>query len=119
MFHISRSANRALTRDACLNIVGARLREAYGGMRPASLYVHANAEGLSLGTVVKTIRRDDDPLGYDGGVLARVRAMAEDALAGVNEDAVEEEAAVLRSRLDPKPLRPDEVARPGHDAPGN
>ena len=41
----------------------------------------------------------DDPLGYEGDALARVRAMAQDAIAGVNEDAVEEEAAVLRNRL--------------------
>jgi hypothetical protein len=41
----------------------------------------------------------DDPLGYEGDVLARVRAMAQDAITGVNEDAVEEEAAVLRNRL--------------------
>jgi hypothetical protein len=63
-----------------------------------------------LGTVVNVIRRDDDPLGYEGGVLARVRAMANDALAGVNEDSVEEEAALLRNRLHLKPLRPNDAA---------
>ena len=41
----------------------------------------------------------DDPLGYEGDALTRVRAMAQEAIAGVNEDAVEEEAAVLRNRL--------------------
>jgi hypothetical protein len=52
-----------------------------------------------MATVVKLLKRENDPLGYEGGVFTRVRAMAEDALAGVNEDAVEEEAAVLRNRL--------------------
>ena len=61
--------------------------------------------GVRLGTVVKVTRQDDDPLGYEGGVLARVRAMAEDALAGVNESSVDEEAAVLRNRLHLKPPR--------------
>jgi hypothetical protein len=65
-----------------------------------------------LGTVVKVTRRDDDPLGYEGSVVARVRAMARDAVAGVNEDAVEEEAAVLRNRLRLKPLRADDAADP-------
>ena len=59
-----------------------------------------------MGTVVKVIRRDDDPLGYQGSVLARVRAMAQDALGRVNEDAVEEEAAVLRNRLRLQSPRP-------------
>jgi hypothetical protein len=68
--------------------------------------------GLPLGTVVKVTRRDDDPLGYEGSVVARVRAMAQDAIAGVNEDAVEEEAAVLRNRLRLKPLRQDDAADP-------
>lgn len=49
-------------------------------------------------TKVET-RRGADPLGYDGDVVARLRAMAEDELAGVNDAAVEEEAAVLRARL--------------------
>jgi len=66
-----------------------------------------------LGTVVKVIRRDDDPLGYEGGVLTRVRAMARDAIAGVHEEAVDEEAAVLRRRLNLQPLRRDDVADPG------
>lgn len=44
-------------------------------------------------------RRTPDPLGYDGDVAARLRAMAEDELTGVNDGAVEEEAAVLRARL--------------------
>jgi hypothetical protein len=44
-------------------------------------------------------RRGPDPLGYDGDVVARLRAMAEDELAGLNDAAVEEEAAVLRARL--------------------
>jgi hypothetical protein len=43
--------------------------------------------------------RVDDPLGYEGDVLARVRAMAQDAVASVNEDAVEDEAAILHNRL--------------------
>jgi hypothetical protein len=46
-----------------------------------------------------TIREGNDPLGCEGDVLARVRAMAKDAVAGVNEDAVAEEAAILRARL--------------------
>jgi hypothetical protein len=50
-------------------------------------------------TTVKVITRGDDPLGYDGSVLERVRAMAEDAVAGVNAQAVKEEAALLRNRL--------------------
>jgi hypothetical protein len=66
-----------------------------------------------MGTVVKVMRRDGDPLGYEGGVLARVRSMAQDALAGVNEDAVEEEAAVLRNRLHLKPLQLNDAADPG------
>ena len=45
------------------------------------------------------MRRGPDPLGYDGDVVARLRAMAEDELAGVNDGTVEEEAAVLRARL--------------------
>lgn len=48
---------------------------------------------------VSTIIQGDDPLGYDGDVFTRVRAMAKDALAGVNEDAVAEEAATLRRTL--------------------
>jgi hypothetical protein len=52
-----------------------------------------------MGTTVKTIRPADDPLGYEGDTIARVRAMAEDALARVNQDRVDEEAAILRSRL--------------------
>jgi len=59
-----------------------------------------------LGTIVKVIRRDDDPLGYEGDVLARVRAMAKDAIAGVHEEAVDEETAVLRGRLHLRPLSP-------------
>jgi len=66
-----------------------------------------------MSTVVKVLRRDDDPLGYDGSVLARVRAMAQDALAGVNEDAVAEEAALLRSRLRLKQPRQDDAVDPG------
>jgi hypothetical protein len=50
-------------------------------------------------TTVKTTTAMDDPLGYEGDVVSRVRAMAQDAHAGVNEQAVEEEAAVLRNRL--------------------
>jgi len=65
-----------------------------------------------LGTVVKVTTRDDDTLGYEGSVVARVRAMAQDAVAGVNEDAVEEEAAVLRNRLRLKPLRQDDASDP-------
>jgi hypothetical protein len=75
-------------------------------------YIRVGAEDFSfgtqefrLGTVVKMIKHDDDPLGYDGSVLARLRAMAEDAIAGINEDAVEEEAALLRNRLRLEPLR--------------
>ena len=66
-----------------------------------------------LGTVVKVIRCDDDPLGYEGTVLARVCAMAKDAVAGVHEEAVDEEAAVLRTRLHLRPLRRDDAADPG------
>ena len=50
-------------------------------------------------TTIKITRRDPDPLGYDGDVLARLKAMAKDELAGVGEEAVLEEAAVLRARL--------------------
>lgn len=49
--------------------------------------------------VCTIIHQGDDPLGYDGDVVTRVRAMAKDALAGVNEDAVAEEAAILRPTL--------------------
>jgi hypothetical protein len=52
-----------------------------------------------MNRVMKVIGRDNDPLGYDGSVLERVRAMAQDALAGANEDAVEEEAALIRRCL--------------------
>ena len=45
------------------------------------------------------IVRGSDPLGYEGNVVERLRAMAEDELAGVNDSAVQEEAAVLRARL--------------------
>jgi hypothetical protein len=50
-------------------------------------------------TTVKVITRGDDPLGHDGSVLERVRVMAEDAVAGINNNAVSEEAAILRNRL--------------------
>ena len=50
-------------------------------------------------TNVKIIRRSLDPLGYEGDVLDRLRAMAEDELAGIGMAAVDEEAAVLRARL--------------------
>jgi hypothetical protein len=50
---------------------------------------------------VKTSHPHDDPLGYSGDVAERVRAMARDAIDGVNEQAVREEAAVLRARLRP------------------
>ena len=62
---------------------------------------------------MKVIRREDDPLGYEGSVLARVRAMAEDAIAGVHEGAVDEEAAALRRRLHLQPLRRNDAADPG------
>jgi hypothetical protein len=45
------------------------------------------------------IIRGSDPLGYAGNVVERLRAMAEDELAGVNDTAVREEVAVLRARL--------------------
>jgi hypothetical protein len=45
------------------------------------------------------IVRGNDPLGYDGSVSERLRAMAEDELAGINDAAVEDEVAVLRARL--------------------
>jgi hypothetical protein len=61
-------------------------------------YIAFMRGGLPLGTVVKVTRRDDDPLGYEGSVIAWVCAMARDAVAGVNEVAVEEEAGVLRNR---------------------
>lgn len=44
-------------------------------------------------------KRGPDPLGYDGDVVARLRAMAEDELSGANDGAVEDEAAILRARL--------------------
>jgi hypothetical protein len=60
----------------------------------------ARTEGnCPMDTLVRTVRPAGDPLGYEGDVVARVRAMAEDALAGVNEHLVEEEAAILRARL--------------------
>jgi len=83
-----------------------------GGKQPTGLYSSRQAEVTPLGTVVKVIRRDDDPLGYEGSVLARVRAMAKDAVAGVHEDAVDEEAAVLRWRLHLRPLQQDDAADP-------
>jgi hypothetical protein len=43
---------------------------------------------------VKTTPPADDPLGYDGTVIERLRKMAQDEFAGVNSVAVEEEAAV-------------------------
>ena len=50
---------------------------------------------LQNATVLRTAA---DPLGYDmsGGVIPAIRKMAEDALAGVNQDAVEEELAAVR-----------------------
>jgi hypothetical protein len=83
-----------------------------GGQQSTGLYSYRQAEVTPLGTVVKVIWRDDDPLGYEGGVLARVRAMAKDAVAGVHEDAVDEEAAVLRRRLRLRPLPKDDAADP-------
>jgi hypothetical protein len=50
-------------------------------------------------TQVKTTHPQDDPLGYSGSLAERVRAMARDAIDHVNDDAVREEAAVLRARL--------------------
>jgi hypothetical protein len=50
-------------------------------------------------TTTRTTHPPDDPLGYDGTVLQRLRKMAEDELAGVNADVVSEESAVLRARL--------------------
>lgn len=50
-------------------------------------------------TNIKVIKCSPDPLGYEGDVLDRLRAMAEDELAGVGVAAVDEEAAVLRARL--------------------
>ncbi len=54
-----------------------------------------------MSTQVKTTHPQDDPLGYGGDLADRVRAMAQDAIDGVNEQAVREEAAVLRARLRP------------------
>ena len=46
------------------------------------------------------IRHRDDPLAYDvKDVMAAARRMAEDALAGRNEDAVGAELDALRNRL--------------------
>jgi hypothetical protein len=50
-------------------------------------------------TNVTIIRRSADPLGYEGDVLDRLRAMAEDELAGIGAAAVDEDAAILRARL--------------------
>ena len=81
---------------------------------PINLYIFALiGGGLPLGTVVKVVWRDNDPLGYEGTVVERVRATAEDALAGVNEDCVEEEAAVLRNRLRLTPLPQLDGTDPG------
>lgn len=112
-------------RDLCR--VGTQLHDRCNrfGVRWTALGDHRNMSELAspisvfkygeffLATVVKMIRRDDDPLGYEGEVLARVRAMAEDAIAGINEDCVEDEAAVLRSRLHLKPRRQDDDAHSG------
>lgn len=52
-----------------------------------------------MATIRTTTTTDQDPLGYDGTVEQRLRAMAEDAVAGRNSEAVAAEAAVLRARL--------------------
>jgi hypothetical protein len=58
------------------------------------------------------IVRGNDPLGYDGSVPERLRAMAEDELAGINDAAVEDEVVVLRARLG---LRKKKPIGDGHD----
>lgn len=59
-----------------------------------------------MATIRTTTSRVTDPLGYDGPLPERLRALAEDAVAGRHQDTVEAEAAVLRARLGlkPKPL---------------
>lgn len=59
----------------------------------------AGPEGAT--TVVRTITvKHADPLGYgEPRVIDRLRHMAEDAVDKVNEDAVQEEVAILRARL--------------------
>ncbi|MBC7907522.1 MAG: hypothetical protein H7Y60_12360 [Rhodospirillaceae bacterium] len=54
-------------------------------------------------TIRTTTTHDADPLGVDGRlpVLERLRQIAEDAVAGRNEEAVHSEAVVLRARLKP------------------
>lgn len=52
---------------------------------------------------IRTTTTGTDPLGYDGPLPERLRAMAEDAPVGRNQDAVEAETAVLRARLGLKP----------------
>lgn len=51
-------------------------------------------------TVRTSTIRIKDVLGYaERDVIARLKHMAEDAVNGVNEEAVKEEAAILRARL--------------------
>lgn len=56
-----------------------------------------------MATVRTTTISDTDPLGYDGPLPERLRAMAEDAVVGRHQEAVAAEAAVLRARLGLKP----------------
>ena len=51
-------------------------------------------------TIRTTTTSDTDALGYDGTAEQRLRAMAEDAVVGRNEEAVHAEAVVLRARLE-------------------
>ncbi len=51
-------------------------------------------------TTTATTTEIDDPLGYgEPTVVDRLRHMAEDAVNGVNAEAVKTEVAILRARL--------------------
>lgn len=95
----------------------------HGHIHASRDYMIGNTRVLSnpRGYPAQVRRQSPDPLGYQGDVLARVRAMAEDEFAGVGEAAVQEEAAVLRARLRLGPARenpdfdPNLVVEVGYD----
>lgn len=60
-----------------------------------------------MATIRTISTKHTDPLGYgEPRLLDRLRHMAQDAVNGVNEAAVKDEAAILRARLKDAPHAP-------------